>query len=376
MNMRLALAGSFIAARPERVLRYRYRCDDGSLLSPYLRRLLCARLAKYIPVWVSPNLVSLTASAFSALAFVLLLSWLPPGAGNAPSWVSGGAALGIFAYLVLDNADGIHARRLGISSPLGDFVDHWFDAFSSFMTPLGLLLVFQASAVTMVGVVALAVFAFWVANWEMLETGVLRLPKVGDVEGNVLAIAIHTATACVGVGIWQTPVLGLPCWNWLLVGVGVVLLHASVAPFLKVRSARAGLAVGVVASLLAVGSWALFVAQGVRGAQAGSALPAVLLGLVGVKHIGDLQRAHLVGASYAAFDTAILGSAAALWLGAVADDLLGLRMTPTLAVCALCVVGVKLARQFGHTRRFVAESLGIRLLQVTPAAHPSPRTGP
>ena len=50
--------------------------------------------------------------------------------GTIPSWTFFYSAFAIFAYQTLDSLDGIHARNINASSPLGQLFDHGIDAFA------------------------------------------------------------------------------------------------------------------------------------------------------------------------------------------------------------------------------------------------------
>ena len=130
---------------PQKVFSYSYQCRDSSLLMPYFRRYVCQQILKVIPRTCSPNLLSLLANLASFLVFALVIGVLGPFEAMARSsqLVFLLPALGIFVYVALDNTDGPQARRIGLSSPLGDFMDHWLDGFSGFTVPLGIMVVFR-----------------------------------------------------------------------------------------------------------------------------------------------------------------------------------------------------------------------------------------
>ena len=52
---------------------------------------------------------------------------------QAPHWAYLCCAAGLFVYQTLDGMDGIQARRIGLSSPLGEVFDHGLDAVLTFM---------------------------------------------------------------------------------------------------------------------------------------------------------------------------------------------------------------------------------------------------
>ena len=52
---------------------------------------------------------------------------------QAPQWAYLCCAVGLFIYQTLDGMDGIQARRIGLSSPLGEVFDHGLDAILTFV---------------------------------------------------------------------------------------------------------------------------------------------------------------------------------------------------------------------------------------------------
>src|SRR5215510_11649645 len=105
---------------------YRYVCEDRSLFLPYFKRYIWGPALPLVPEQVSPNTLSILGNLCSVLAFVALLL-LTPG----DQYLFLFPAVMTFGYLCFDNMDGMHARRTGQSSPLGEFIDHWFDSFNS-----------------------------------------------------------------------------------------------------------------------------------------------------------------------------------------------------------------------------------------------------
>jgi phosphatidylglycerophosphate synthase len=338
---------------PDRVRKYRYRCDDRSILSPHLRRLVCVHVARWIPLRWSPNLVSLIANGSSIATFAMLVLVFRPGNElQATPYPSLLAAVGIALYLVLDNSDGLHARRLGLSSPLGDFIDHWLDSFSAFMIPLGILWMLHVDGPTSLAVVVLSILAFWMANWEMKETGVLRLPKFGEVEGNVLAIIVHLVAAIHGRSIFYRDVMGVEIVTALTALVCVGFASAVMQSLSTHRGSLVPM-LGAACSLAVHGWWALLVlTEG--GSAVGCVLPALIVGLVGVKHIGDVQRAHLLGLALRPFDGLLMLQGLSLLASVPLRSAIGLDLYTYVSAAALAVLCLKLTYQFVHTWRFVA----------------------
>lgn len=86
------------------------------------------KVAYAFPAWFAPNLITLTGLIVNISAAMLVLLYDPYLLGNAPGWVYINAAICLQVYAVLDAADGKQARRLSVSSPLGQIFDHGCDA--------------------------------------------------------------------------------------------------------------------------------------------------------------------------------------------------------------------------------------------------------
>ncbi len=350
----------------DRVFAYAYRCRNDSLLFPLYRRFVCEPLAKVLPRRVSPNVVTLVASLCSLLAFLFLVGAFGPVAALAErsSAVFLLPALGIFAYVALDNADGLHARRLGVSNPLGGFIDHWLDGFSCFMIPLGAAVAYPASPEWRVPLVVLAMWAFWALAWEENRTGVLHLAPLSDVEGTTVTLVAHLATAVFGLALWRTQVLGAALIDVVL-GIAALAMASTAATTLWRNRTRRGDFLGVTASMGLVVAWWLE-ARAFGIATAHSLLVPVLIGLLGAKHVGDLQRNHLIGTVYRRFDRGFLIAGGALVLLTLAPPLRAEEAQRVLLGLVTLLAGAALTLQFAHTASHVSRKLGVGILRLRP----------
>lgn len=354
---------------PQRVFSYSYQCRDSSLLLPYFRRYVSQQLLKVIPRTCAPNLLSLLANLMSLLVFALVISVMGPFDEMARSsqLVFLLPAVGIFVYVALDNTDGLQARRIGLSSPLGDFIDHWLDGFSGFMVPLGILVVLRVDDVLTLMVIVASVWAFWATNWDKKKSGVMKLPPLGDVEGNMVAVVIYVTTALLGVSFWHTQVAGVSIVHALVALALAGLTSATLRPILQNKNEQWQI-LGVNLSMLLVILWyRLALVRGVNGLH-GHLLVPILIGLIGAKHVGDLQRSHLIGTAYRPFDLGFVsigaGLIATLYLG---PAMLSFEIQLLLLSGFVLVVAGKLLYQFIHTSVFICRNLNIHLFSLTSA---------
>lgn len=127
----------------------------------------------FCPLWLAPNLITLTGLMFIVASHVLLAVYAPELEGtHAPKWVHWFAGLSLIAYVNLDCMDGKQARRTQTSSPLGQLFDHGCDALS-----VGLIIVNVATSANlqlspqMVLMMAGPLGVWILAQWEEYHTG-------------------------------------------------------------------------------------------------------------------------------------------------------------------------------------------------------------
>ncbi|CDJ48546.1 ethanolaminephosphotransferase, putative [Eimeria brunetti] len=92
---------------------------------------------KLVPGFVHPNVLTVSSCTCAIIGCCLLLGFCPYLSESPPHWVFLVAAALFFLYQTLDAIDGKHARRLALSSPLGQLMDHGCDILCT--TPLTLL---------------------------------------------------------------------------------------------------------------------------------------------------------------------------------------------------------------------------------------------
>jgi len=119
-------------------------------------------------------------------------------------------AVATFLYLCLDNMHGMHARHTGKSSPLGEFLDHWFDAFNSGYLVFGLYYAARQSHLSVLIILAATNLAYFATMWEQRHTGVIRFGRGGQVEGVTVICFLYVAITLFGhEAICATPIFGL-----------------------------------------------------------------------------------------------------------------------------------------------------------------------
>nr|QZD35611.1 CDP-ethanolamine:1, 2-diacylglycerol ethanolaminephosphotransferase [Lobosphaera incisa]QZD35612.1 CDP-ethanolamine:1, 2-diacylglycerol ethanolaminephosphotransferase [Lobosphaera incisa] len=159
------------------------------------------------PMWVAPNLITLTGIGGLVVAYLLTAVYSPELSGEMPRWVYFLNGFACLAYMHLDCLDGKQARRTKTSSPLGQLFDHGCDALSVqlIVTAIAASLDLGVSKIAVGG--AMAILVPWIlAHWEEYHTGNMLYGNGywGLTEANYALVILHFATAAFGPHFWGT----------------------------------------------------------------------------------------------------------------------------------------------------------------------------
>lgn len=195
---------------------YTYRSAQDSILLPWYRRFIWGPALELIPESVAPNTLTAISTLACGMSFVLAAAFRHDGVAMVA------AALLVFTYLSLDNMDGAQARRVGRSSRLGEFLDHWLDTLNNGFVTLGACLAAGLPPLFALGVFALTTLAFYAVQWELRRTGVFRMGRIADVEGNTAVCGLYLLIAFAGPELfaWRPSPSLPPLAIWLGIAVG------------------------------------------------------------------------------------------------------------------------------------------------------------
>ena len=146
-------------------------------------------------------------------------------------------AVCLFIYETLDAIDGKHARRLGLSSPLGELFDHGMDSVSTFLvsTATAIALCLGDDPVWFFSTVVVSMVMFYLAHWAAYATGTMKFGLFDVTEVQWCAILTMSFTSFFGTEIWYTNIYG---WLqlrhvYLIVSyIGVVLAFSRLVSFI------------------------------------------------------------------------------------------------------------------------------------------------
>ncbi|CAI0552711.1 unnamed protein product [Linum tenue] len=196
--------------------RHKYSGVDNSLVAKYVLQPFWTRCVTFFPLWMPPNMITLTGFMFLVTSALLGYIYSPHLDTAPPRWVHFAHGLLLFLYQTFDAVDGKQARRTNSSSPLGELFDHGCDALGC---------AFEAMAFGSTAMCGRYTFWFWVisaipfylATWEHFFTNTLLLPAInGPTEGLMLIYVAHFYTALVGAEWWiQAFGKSLPIVSWV-----------------------------------------------------------------------------------------------------------------------------------------------------------------
>lgn len=156
---------------------YKYKFTDCSIACKYLSKYIFNPLSIYIPQRITPNMITYTGFFLTIIsAFFVFL------AVNGHRWAFLLASVSVFLYMACDNLDGIHARRTGQTSQLGEFLDHWLDTFNTTFLTLAIFIVFKLDGILLLITVFFVFIAFLTTSWDYSHNNIFYTASVGATE--------------------------------------------------------------------------------------------------------------------------------------------------------------------------------------------------
>jgi phosphatidylglycerophosphate synthase len=346
---------------PDRPSKYSYKSVNNSLVNAFYKRYWLPIVIKAVPERASANLISIVGNAGAWAAF-LILSGLVVGpmsvvARDRP-WIFGVCALCLFFYHTMDNLDGMQARRTGSCGPLGEFVDHWFDSFNTFLIPLGLGLAFPVIPPLMVAItILLCCLADWLSLRTTRNTGVLVFGRISSEEALLFSYVVCLAIWAMGYDFWIRPsVFGIPLVV-LVYAVTPIAFLASIAMTFK-SAGRPDLLAIMVSCIIPLFAWTI-IAERRLGSMA-LLSGCLLMGFAAARFSGDVMRDRLVGLEYRGFYPSIFVIDTLLLASELAPGLPAWVSSAVIAISFLWIF-YSLAGQFARTVNRVREALGVGL---------------
>jgi len=187
----------------------KYQMDDSSVIAHKLN-IWWTKCASWVPTWISANTVTVGAAAPLILCWLVsVLFSIDPESKGLPWWLMVFAAFAEFFFQTMDAVDGKHARRLGTSSSLGDFLDHVMDSVSIMTTSFVICrgLGFDSPAFEYFCLIDTSL-SFVVVHWESAKILVMKLDNGSSItEAQLSFMLIFLLTAIGGNDFWSISII-------------------------------------------------------------------------------------------------------------------------------------------------------------------------
>ncbi len=218
---------------------YRYTCVDRSVLV----RPFCQYFVRWFVIWMPPavpaNMLTLGSSA--CMWGMLFATAFSPEPAALAAWC---VAL-MAGYVIYDHADGMHSRRTGTSSPLGEYLDHYTDIFHGAISVAVMFLIAgRAESPLMIAVLWTVLLAGAATMAEERERGELFFGLIGPLEGMLLTFGFFASWCWSGAAAWwHAPLAGGFTVFECVMGAGVIgSVMTAVACVRRIGRLPAGLA--------------------------------------------------------------------------------------------------------------------------------------
>ena len=170
---------------------YQYRCNDFSLVTPTFKRWIITPLIKFVPWAIPANIITFVSNGIVYVSLYLALN--PELFGKANPLI---IATGLILYLIGDHLDGMQAKRTGTGSALGEFCDHYLDAFNNGVIMFTMIAVFGISHKPVIAaVIIVSYWAHMAVFYEQFKTGWLTFEPIGSLEGVLLSALLIALSA-------------------------------------------------------------------------------------------------------------------------------------------------------------------------------------
>ncbi|CAG2100234.1 unnamed protein product [Medioppia subpectinata] len=187
-----------------RLSQHKYSASGTTLLDPLMQRYWRWFVERVVPLWWSPNAMTLVGLACNIVTACILVYYSPDAKQPIPAWPLLLCAVGLFMYQTLDACDGKQARRTKTSSSLGELFDHGCDSVSTIFVSLSVCLAVQLGecVALMLILQVMATALFYMAHWQTYVTGELKFAKFDVTEAQMTIIVIQVVSAICGTSFW------------------------------------------------------------------------------------------------------------------------------------------------------------------------------
>ena len=201
-------------------INYSYNCTDKSIVLPFFKKYYVALFFKLVPHKLTANFITLISSG---LIFYLLYACHYFHDFHSVIFAAV-IAFCLHGYIVGDHLDGMQAKKTDTSSPLGEFLDHYFDIYNGAIIFLVFILYLgNIPSTFFYPLLWLNFLAFGATMVEEVELGELRFGLVGTLEGVILLIFFFLSWTIPSIrDFWRTDLISGYPWYWVIIGIAAL----------------------------------------------------------------------------------------------------------------------------------------------------------
>ncbi|KAM3136337.1 hypothetical protein pb186bvf_011472 [Paramecium bursaria] len=193
------------------ILNFKYNGQCDSILYEYFLSPFADYIVGSLPIWLAPNIITLSAFGMLVIALILCLLFMPNGPDElVPNWLCFVCSFAVFAYQNLDNCDGKQARRTNSSSALGMLLDHGSDCMAQSFIGIMMILIMNLphDKFAFLGFMMCAKVPFFFGVYSLKYTGVFKLARINGVdEGIPIIWTSFLISGIFGPGWWTQDLL-------------------------------------------------------------------------------------------------------------------------------------------------------------------------
>ncbi|XP_013396687.1 choline/ethanolaminephosphotransferase 1-like isoform X2 [Lingula anatina] len=296
---------------------------QGSSISEVVMQKFWRWLVEQVPLWVSPNAITLVGLIINVATSLVLVYYSPDAKHAIPAGALLLCALGLFIYQSLDAIDGKQARRTNSSSPLGELFDHGCDSISTVFVMLATALTMQTGTNPdwLFLQCFAATFFFYAAHWQTYVTGTMRFGRIDVTEAQIVMIAVYITTSVVGHDIWafQVPLIGYELKHLMIISsIAVTTLSMSESFSIILLEGGAGkngstiAGTSVLSPVIPIGTilvmaYTIYKKSATHIFENHPCLYIIAFGLAGAKVTNKLVVAHMTKSAMSMLDSSMIG---------------------------------------------------------------------
>ena len=223
------------------IKKFKYSSTDSSIFYNYFLSPILNKVVTYLPMTLSPNIITLLGLVFNYVSFTLTQYELGNDFSTAPSRAICLIQFAThFLYIIFDNLDGKQARRTKSSSAFGMLLDHGCDVFTN------IIICFNVTHLLQLGnegpfsyIIFIALLlGFFLLTYEEYLLHELHLGGFnGPDEGNVM-VAMGALVGGVFPHCYEWKIMRLSVGKWVALGTAGLTINVIMTSLINIYRSK------------------------------------------------------------------------------------------------------------------------------------------